>query len=52
MTNNEYNQLFKIFNNLCTVMTSGDNTVIMAQCLTEFNNFLLNAKKNITKEGE
>ena len=34
MTELQLNQLIKIFNTLKLVMTSGEDTLIMAQCLT------------------
>ena len=40
MTEKQLNQLIKIFNTLKLVMTSGEDTIVMAQCLTAFKDFI------------
>ncbi len=42
MDKNQYAQLTKIYNTLVTVMTSGEDTIIMAQCLLALKNFIEN----------
>ena len=33
MTQEQINQLIRIYNTLCTVETKGENTIIMGECL-------------------
>ena len=44
MTEKQLNQLTKIFNTLKLVMTNGEDTIVMAQCLSAFKEFLVEAQ--------
>lgn len=42
----QLNQLVRIFNTLKLVNTCGEDTIIMAQCLTSFKELLEDIQKN------
>lgn len=48
MTELQFNQLLKIFNTFQLINTKGEDTMIMAQCLTAMKNFL---EENRPNEG-
>ena len=43
-------QLTYIYNSLLLVKTKGEDTIIMAECLTKFHEYLLNAQKELQKK--
>lgn len=49
MTDIQFNQLLKIFNTFQLVNTKGEDTIIMAQCLTAMKNLLEEIKTSIEK---
>lgn len=49
MTEIQFNQLLKIFNTFQLINTKGEDTIIMAQCLTAMKNLLEEIKPSIEK---
>lgn len=49
MTEIQFNQLLKIFNTFQLVSTKGEDTIIMAQCLTAMKNLLEEINPSIEK---
>lgn len=43
-------QLTRIYNSLLLVKTKGEDTIIMAECLTNFHDCLAQAQKEIQKQ--
>ena len=45
MNENQFSQMVKIFNTLTLITTSGENTIIMGQCLSAFKDLITEIQK-------
>ena len=45
MNENQFSQMVKIFNTLTLITTSGENTIIMGQCLSAFKDLIAEIQK-------
>lgn len=52
MNQNILEQLFKIYNTLLIVSTKGEDTIIMGQCLSAFNQVLAELQKPMNTLAE
>lgn len=50
MNENQFNQMVRIFNTLALITTSGENTIVMGQCLTAFKDLITEVQQTIQKE--
>lgn len=52
MNENQFNQMVRIFNTLALVTTSGENTIVMGQCLSAFKDLITEVQKTVEKKEE
>lgn len=45
MNENQLNQMIRIFNTLTLITTSGENTIIMGQCLSALKDLIADMQK-------
>lgn len=45
MNENQFNKMVRIFNTLTLITTSGENTIIMGQCLSAFKDLIAELQK-------